>query len=78
MSNSYVIIGIHGLANKPEEGTLKKWWEMALLEGLERNQGRTSGGIDFDLCYWADIRYPKPDDKPEPYVRAKGDGPLPK
>jgi hypothetical protein len=76
--SSYVVIGIHGLANKPKEETLKEWWEMALLEGLERNQGRNSGEIDFDLCYWADIRFPQPDDNPEPYVRANGNDPLPK
>ncbi len=78
MSDSCVIIGIHGLANKPEQRTLKKWWEMALSEGLERNQGRTSGGVTFDLCYWADIRYAEPDDNPEPYVQAKGKDSLPK
>lgn len=78
MSERYVIIGIHGLANKPKKSILEKWWEMALLEGLQRNQGRTSGGVAFDLCYWADIRYREPDETPEPYVRAEGDGPLPK
>lgn len=78
MSDNYMIVGIHGLANKPEKPLLKEWWEKALLEGLQRNQGRTSGSIAFDLCYWADIRYPKPDDNPEPYVPAKGTGPLPK
>jgi len=78
MSDSYVVIGIHGLSNKPDEETLKAWWEKALLEGLVRNQGRSSGGINFDLCYWRDIRYDDADENPEPYTRAKGNGPLPK
>ncbi len=78
MSDSYVIIGIHGLANKPKEPKLKEWWEKSLLEGLERNQGRNGGDIAFDLCYWADLRYPAPDQNPEPYVPAKGSDPLPR
>ena len=78
MSARYIIIGIHGLANKPEEGLLKDWWQKALLEGLKRNQGRTSGTISFDLCYWRDIRYRKPDKNPEPYTRASGNRALPK
>ena len=77
-SDSYVIIGIHGLANKPAKPTLEKWWEKALPEGFKRNQGRGEGGIAFDLCYWADLRYPEHDPNPEPYVRAEGSKPLPR
>ncbi len=34
-----VIIGIHGLANKPMRETLADWWEKAIREGLEVNRG---------------------------------------
>jgi hypothetical protein len=29
-----VIIGIHGLANKPPADEKKEWWKSALIEGL--------------------------------------------
>jgi len=79
MSDSYVIIGIHGLANKPKRSTLDKWWRMSILEGLRRNERRTSGDISFELVYWADWGYTKPiadEDNTEPYIRARGTGPL--
>jgi len=34
-----VIIGIHGLSNKPEPQILKKGWKDAILEGLKKNAG---------------------------------------
>ena len=54
-----VIIGIHGLGNKPPKYLLKKWWKDAMLEGLKK------AGYDinlpvFELVYWADILYEKP------------------
>jgi len=81
MSNSYVIIGIHGLANKPKKETLRKWWSAALQEGLQRNEGRTAGDIELDLLYWADWGYSKPvpnAKNDEPYTKAAGQGPLPR
>lgn len=78
MADGYIIIGIHGLANKPPEPTLREWWQEALLEGLERNQGRTDRALSFDLSYWADLRYDSPDQTSEPYVRADGAGRLPR
>ena len=38
MAASYVIIGVHGLANKPPEKTLTEYWTKSILEGLERNR----------------------------------------
>ena len=35
-----VIIGIHGLANKPEKKYLEPWWKSAILEGLEKIAAR--------------------------------------
>ena len=50
------IIGIHGLANKPAELTLTKWWKDALEEGLKQNMD-LNPGINFELVYWADQMY---------------------
>lgn len=56
---SKIIIGIHGLGNKPPKELLEKWWLEAICEGL--------AGIDrfdfapkFELVYWADILNDKP------------------
>ncbi|WP_372369153.1 hypothetical protein [Candidatus Uabimicrobium sp. HlEnr_7] len=80
-----IIIGIHGLANKPEESQLQHWWKEAIAEGLKKNY---SSEIDFEfkMIYWADLfyRHPLHDDKDyefdslynsEPYIEAK-DGAL--
>ena len=75
MAGSLVIIGIHGLANKPEAETLEGWWKDSILEGLERNQGRTSRMLSFESVYWADVLYAEPisaDENKEPYIKAKG------
>ncbi|NLA47828.1 MAG: hypothetical protein GX876_00025 [Bacteroidales bacterium] len=78
-----IIIGIHGLGNKPPEDLLRKWWKDAMYEGL-KNSGHNSGLIRFRLAYWADILYDKrqdPDEKDpaspyfmdEKYNEAAGD-----
>jgi hypothetical protein len=75
-----LILGIHGLGNKPPKYLLQKWWKEAMIEGLN------SGGFQqrlpkFELVYWADILYDKPlnrrikdKDSPyfldEPYIKA--------
>lgn len=60
-----VIVGIHGLANKPEEETLKKWWYQSICEGLTKNCKIANPAFDFRMVYWADLlyRYPMHDDK---------------
>jgi hypothetical protein len=76
-----VIIGIHGLANKPERGTQAQWWVDSIKEGLQKNC-KLNLEFNFDDVYWADLLYEKPlhrnpdfsfdslyDD--EPYVPAK-------
>jgi hypothetical protein len=55
-----VIIGIHGLANKPPEGQLKEWWHSSLLEGLEKNRGLAAPLFEFRMVYWADLLYKYP------------------
>jgi pimeloyl-ACP methyl ester carboxylesterase len=82
MESSCVVIGIHGLANKPPKEELSKWWHQAIVEGLERNEGRRGGEISFELVYWADWRYPEPiptSENEEPYLRGPGgETPLPR
>ncbi|MHC1780226.1 MAG: hypothetical protein AB9922_08320 [Bacteroidales bacterium] len=78
-----VIIGIHGLANKPEKDLLERWWRDSMEEGFKIH------GIDknlpaFELVYWADIIYDKPLDPferdkeneyylDEPYTKSPGE-----
>jgi len=55
-----IIIGIHGLGNKPNPEILKNWWIKSIREGL------TVSGYDieilpFTMVYWADILHPKPE-----------------
>jgi hypothetical protein len=75
-----VIIGIHGLGNKPPKYLLQKWWKDAMIEGLNLS-GIKNNLPDFELVYWADILYEKPlnrwekdKDNPyfldEPYIKA--------
>ena len=66
-----VIIGIHGLGNKPAKEILQDWWLFAMKEGLER-LGKSTVLPKFEMVYWADILYDKPLDenildKEDPY-----------
>ena len=45
-----IILGIHGLGNKPSELLLKKWWKEAIIEGLDRID-KEMLSIPFDLVY---------------------------
>ena len=53
-----VIIGIHGLANKPQRKVLFEYWHKALQEGLANVD--YIGDIPFYLVYWADLLYKNP------------------
>jgi hypothetical protein len=75
-----VIIGIHGLGNKPPKELEAKWWKDSILEGF-RTSGVKKSIPEFELVYWADIVYDKPLDQweknkedpyflDEPYVEA--------
>ncbi|HJN05585.1 MAG TPA: hypothetical protein QF480_03115 [Bacteroidales bacterium] len=81
-----VIIGIHGLGNKPPKKTLEKWWKLAMIEGLQ-TYNYHSTLPKFELVYWADIMYEelqsvaeKDEGSPlflkEKYVVAPGDFPI--
>ncbi len=56
-----VILGIHGLGNKPDKDTLQHWWALSMQEGLEKH-GLKNQLPEFKMVYWADILYPKPFD----------------
>jgi lecithin:cholesterol acyltransferase len=73
-----IVIGIHGLKNKPAKDLLERYWVASLQEGLQRNHGLTSS-LTFELVYWADIQYPAPIPEAEldnPYIKADGHDPL--
>lgn len=54
-----IIIGIHGLGNKPPSGLLEDWWKLSMTEGLQRNMNELCLP-SFKLVYWADIIHPDP------------------
>jgi hypothetical protein len=73
-----IILGIHGLRNKVDPDTLKKWWSKAIAEGLRRNCGFESR-FNFELAYWADIRNQAPisvAEEDEPYQESAGEDAL--
>jgi hypothetical protein len=77
-----VIIGIHGMGNKPPEKVLKNWWLASIYEGL-RTHGYPKHSFRFELVYWAHHLHPfsydpklLDEDDPlyldEPYVPSTG------
>lgn len=73
---SKVIIGIHGLANKPARAVHHDGWLKSMLEGLAKNSAamvppvRVLDAGSFTDVYWADLMYDSPSDD-EPYIEAK-------
>lgn len=66
-----VIIGIHGLGNKPPNEMLENWWREAMVEGLEKLK-KPFRLPTFEMVYWADLLYERPLDehisnKEDPY-----------
>jgi len=49
---SKIIIGVHGLGNKPPAKILKKWWKKSMQEGLQAI-GHPRWFFKFALVYWA-------------------------
>ena len=81
-----VIIGIHGLGNKPPRQLLEHWWKLAMVEGLKANNFNILFP-KFEMVYWADVLYDKALSKSEKdinspwylnerYVKAPKDFPL--
>lgn len=56
---SKIIVGIHGLGNKPPKEILEGWWKQSIIDGLRLNN---YPAFDFNLVliYWADILHPTP------------------
>ncbi len=56
-----IIIGIHGLARKPQKPTLTKWWKAAICEGLNYNTRKykaddiSPSQLNFSMVYWNDL-----------------------
>ncbi|GJD96222.1 lipase/acyltransferase domain-containing protein [Methylobacterium iners] len=76
-----IVLGIHGLANKPPVDEKRRWWEAAIREGLKRNGHGTETAAEFAFIYWADLRYERPlgpDENNEPYEPDSGTGPFPR
>jgi hypothetical protein len=67
-----IIIGIHGLSNKPEEKKVERDWKKAILEGLNKNTSLDVQSINFTSVYWADVMYKEPKPKSD-YKPAKQD-----
>ncbi len=62
--NKNIIIGIHGLANKPEKNLLEKWWIKSIKEGFS-TIGEKGTPFAFKLVYWADLMHDRPYDPNE-------------
>ena len=56
---SKIIIGIHGLGNKPPFHILQKWWEMSIGDGLKAIN-HPFPLLNFNLVYWANFIYSEP------------------
>lgn len=54
-----IVIGLHGLGNKPPKEVLENWWRKSLEEGLKK-LGVDYAQVPFELVYWRDIMYSCP------------------
>jgi hypothetical protein len=54
-----IIIGIHGMGNKPRRNILQAWWKTPIYEGLKRSR-KPNQRFRFELFYWAHHLYPSP------------------
>ena len=57
---SKIIIGIHGLSNKPPRSVLKKYWRRSISEGLQKNCKIANPQFNLRMVYWADLLYKSP------------------
>ncbi|MBN2665763.1 MAG: hypothetical protein JXR67_04585 [Bacteroidales bacterium] len=56
-----VIIGVHGLGNKPPGPLLEQWWRSSIKEGLKRGKYKVSLPL-FEMAPWSDIIHKRPQD----------------
>ncbi|MFC2061288.1 hypothetical protein ACFLUV_02140 [Elusimicrobiota bacterium] len=61
MGRKKVIIGIHGVRNKPPKKVLAEWWKRSIYEGFG-TAGIPRRNFEFELVYWADYLNTKPQD----------------
>jgi pimeloyl-ACP methyl ester carboxylesterase len=53
-----LIVGIHGVNNKPAQPQLETWWKASIREGLKLEKYQDcSDNLDFRAVYWADLGY---------------------
>lgn len=62
-----IIIGIHGLKNKPPKKYLAKWWKEAIINGFKQN-GYKIKKFKFRFVYWADLNYKTPEEPVQPEI----------
>ena len=56
-----IIIGIHGLGNKPHVNLLAEWWKFSIKEGLN-HINKPHKYLKFQLVGWSDLIHPEPED----------------
>lgn len=56
-----IIVGIHGLGNKPHFNLLEQWWKSSICEGL-KHISKPHKYFKFYLVSWSDLIYEKPED----------------
>ena len=49
---SRIIIGVHGIGNKPPPNILRAWWKVSIREGLKKIVAPDTF-FNFELVYWA-------------------------
>jgi hypothetical protein len=54
---SKIVVGVHGLGNKPPEDLLKSWWERSLCDGLN-TIGHPQQLFKLEMAYWAHYIHP--------------------
>ena len=58
-----IIIGIHGLGNKPNAGLLEEWWWKSIEEGLKKHTNNNYRKPKFIMVYWADVLHELPENE---------------
>ena len=57
---SKIIIGIHGLGNKPPHNLLREWWKDSIREGLT-HINKPHKYLKFHLVSWSDLLHNQPE-----------------
>ena len=65
-----IIIGIHGLCNKPPKYLLEEWWHESIREGINSHLQKDYTIPKVKIAYWADLMY---DNALDPKITNKKD-----